>query len=136
MKYLVTGTAGFIGYHVSHRPLNDGHQVVGIDNLNDYYSVGLKEARLGRLQSHPDFRFLKLDIGDAAAMRTLFASAAFERVIHLAAQAGVRYSLLHPEAYAQSNLVGQLNVLEGCRHSAVPHLVYASSSSVYGARPR
>ncbi|TFG51488.1 MAG: NAD-dependent epimerase [Gemmatimonadales bacterium] len=132
MRYLVTGAAGFIGYHVSHRLLKDGHQVVGIDNLNDYYDVGLKQARLGRLEGLPGFQFLKLDISDTTAMRTLFASSRFECVIHLAAQAGVRYSLLNPDVYAQSNLVGQLNVLEGCRHSGVPHLVYASSSSVYG----
>lgn len=130
--YLVTGAAGFIGYHVAARLLRDGHRVVGIDNLNDYYDVQLKHSRLARLEGRPGFRFLKLDISDVTAMRELFASSRFERVVHLAAQAGVRYSLQNPEVYAQSNLVGQLNVLEGCRHSAVPHLVYASSSSVYG----
>ena len=132
MKYLVTGSAGFIGYHVSQRLLADGNEVVGIDNLNSYYSVSLKEDRLARLRPQSKFQFIKLDIADATAVRSLFASTRFDRVIHLAAQAGVRYSLQHPEAYADSNLVGQLNVLEGCRQSAVPHLVYASSSSVYG----
>jgi UDP-glucuronate 4-epimerase len=132
MKYLVTGVAGFIGYHVCHRLLADGHQVTGLDSLNDYYDVRLKQARLARLDGRPGFQFLPLDLGDAVELRELFAGSRFERVIHLAAQAGVRYSLQHPEAYARSNLVGHLNVLEGCRHAAVPHLVYASSSSVYG----
>jgi UDP-glucuronate 4-epimerase len=132
MTFLVTGAAGFIGFHVADRLLRDGHEVVGIDNLNDYYDVRLKQARLGRLEGRTGFRFQKLDIADMTAMRALFESMRFERVIHLAAQAGVRYSLIHPEAYAHSNLVGQLNVLEGCRHAGVPHLLYASSSSVYG----
>jgi UDP-glucuronate 4-epimerase len=132
MTYLVTGAAGFIGYHVADRLLRDGHEVVGVDNLNDYYDVRLKQARLSRLKGRSGFRFSRMDIGDAVAVRTLFETARFERVIHLAAQAGVRYSLLHPDVYAHSNLVGQLNVLEGCRHTAVSHLVYASSSSVYG----
>ena len=132
MIYLVTGAAGFIGYHVADRLLRDGHEVVGVDNLNDYYDVRLKQARLSRLEGRTGFQFLKMDIGDAAAVRQLFDSTRFERVIHLAAQASIRYSLLHPEAYAHSNLVGHLNVLEGCRHSGVSHLVYASSSSVYG----
>jgi len=132
MKYLVTGAAGFIGYHVSERLLSDGHHVVGIDNLNDYYDVRLKRARLERLGGRTEFRFERMDLADSTALRALFLAGAFDQVIHLAAQAGVRYSLDHPEAYAQSNLVGFLNVLEGCRHSAIPHLVYASSSSVYG----
>ena len=132
MKCLVTGAAGFIGYHVSRRLLSDGHQVVGIDNLNDYYDVALKKARLARLTPLPGFQFLPMDIADAAGMRGLFDAAGFERVIHLAAQAGVRHSLRHPEAYVHSNVVGLLSVLEGCRHSSVPHLVFASSSSVYG----
>ncbi|BBR20329.1 TPA: NAD-dependent epimerase [Kluyvera ascorbata] len=131
MKYLVTGAAGFIGFHVSRRLLATGHQVVGIDNLNDYYDVSLKQARLDLLQS-ADFRFVKLDLDDNAGMAALFADARFDRVIHLAAQAGVRYSLENPHAYAQANLIGHLNVLEGCRHNKVQHLLYASSSSVYG----
>ena len=131
MKYLVTGAAGFIGFHVSQRLLAAGHQVVGLDNLNDYYDVNLKQARLDLLQS-PDFRFAKIDLDDNAAMAALFANEQFNRVIHLAAQAGVRYSLENPHAYAQANLIGHLNILEGCRHNKVQHLVYASSSSVYG----
>ncbi|KFB98290.1 dTDP-glucose 4,6-dehydratase [Trabulsiella guamensis ATCC 49490] len=131
MKYLVTGAAGFIGFHVSERLLKAGHQVVGIDNLNDYYDVSLKQARLDRLVS-PQFSFHKIDLADRAAMEALFASEKFDRVIHLAAQAGVRYSLENPHAYAESNLIGHLNILEGCRHHQVQHLLYASSSSVYG----
>ena len=132
MKILVTGAAGFIGYHVSERLLAQGHQVVGIDNLNDYYDVRLKEARLARLQPYPHFHFQKLDLADRAGMAELFAKGGFARVIHLAAQAGVRYSLDNPLAYADANLVGHLNVLEGCRHHGIEHLLYASSSSVYG----
>lgn len=131
MKYLVTGAAGFIGFHVSQRLLAAGHKVVGIDNLNDYYDVSLKEARLDLLSS-ANFTFVKMDLADTAAMAVLFTDAKFDRVIHLAAQAGVRYSLENPHAYAQANLVGHLNVLEGCRHNKVQHLLYASSSSVYG----
>lgn len=131
MKYLVTGAAGFIGFHVSERLLQAGHQVVGIDNLNDYYDVSLKQARLDLLQK-PGFSFHKIDLADRDAMATLFADEKFDRVIHLAAQAGVRYSLENPHAYADSNLTGHLNVLEGCRHNKVQHLLYASSSSVYG----
>lgn len=131
MKYLVTGAAGFIGFHVSERLLQTGHQVVGIDNLNDYYDVNLKQARLDLLQK-PDFSFHKIDLADRDAMAALFADEKFDRVIHLAAQAGVRYSLQNPYAYADSNLTGHLNVLEGCRHNKVQHLLYASSSSVYG----
>lgn len=131
MKFLVTGAAGFIGYHVSERLLQAGHQVVGIDNLNDYYDVSLKQARLDRLSS-PDFQFKKLDLADREGMAQLFADEKFDRVIHLGAQAGVRYSLDNPLAYADSNLIGHVNVLEGCRHNKVKHLLYASSSSVYG----
>ncbi|BEM04560.1 MULTISPECIES: NAD-dependent epimerase [Serratia] len=132
MKFLVTGAAGFIGYHVAERLLTAGHQVVGIDNLNDYYDVGLKMARLDRLADKPGFRFIKLDLADREGMAALFAEHQFQRVIHLGAQAGVRYSLVNPLAYADANLIGHLNVLEGCRHNKVEHLLYASSSSVYG----
>ncbi|HAW3611917.1 TPA: NAD-dependent epimerase/dehydratase family protein, partial [Escherichia coli] len=128
---MVTGAAGFIGSHVSKRLLDAGHQVVGIDNLNDYYDVNLKLARLDLLKSG-NFTFHKMELADREAMAALFASEKFERVIHLAAQAGVRYSLENPHAYADANLVGHLNVLEGCRHNKVQHLLYASSSSVYG----
>lgn len=131
MKYLVTGAAGFIGFHVSERLLQAGHQVVGIDNLNDYYDVSLKQARLDLLQK-PGFSFHKIDLADREAMASLFADEQFDRVIHLAAQAGVRYSLENPHVYAEANLIGHLNVLEGCRHNKVQHLLYASSSSVYG----
>ncbi|MEH3774368.1 NAD-dependent epimerase [Enterobacter asburiae] len=131
MKFLVTGAAGFIGFHVSERLLQAGHQVVGIDNLNDYYDVNLKQARLDLLATD-NFTFHKLDLADREGMASLFAVEKFDRVIHLAAQAGVRYSLENPHAYAQSNLIGHLNVLEGCRHNKVQHLLYASSSSVYG----
>lgn len=131
MKFLVTGAAGFIGFHVSKRLLNDGHQVVGIDNINDYYDIKLKESRLEQLES-PSFTFYKLDLADRDGMAKLFETEQFERVIHLAAQAGVRYSLENPYAYADSNLTGYLNILEGCRHNKVQHLLYASSSSVYG----
>ena len=131
MKFLVTGAAGFIGFHVSKRLLNDGHQVVGIANINDYYDVKLKESRVEQLES-PSFTFYKLDLADRDGMAKLFETEQFERVIHLAAQAGVRYSLENPYAYADSNLTGYLNILEGCRHNKVQHLLYASSSSVYG----
>lgn len=131
MKFLVTGAAGFIGFHVSKRLLNDGHQVVGIDNINDYYDVKLKESRLEKLESL-SFTFYKLDLADRDGMAKLFETEQFERVIHLAAQAGVRYSLENPYDYADSNLTGYLNILEGCRHNKVQHLLYASSSSVYG----
>ena len=133
MKILVTGAAGFIGSHTAQRLLAGGHEVVGLDNLNAYYDVTLKEARLARLRPHPKFRFVKLDLADNAGVAELFAQEKFERVVHLAAQAGVRYSLENPHAYVQSNIVGTLNVLEGCRHNGVEHLVYASTSSVYGA---
>ena len=133
---LITGAAGFIGYHLSKRLLADGHEVIGLDNLNDYYDVSLKEARLAHLRSHPLFRFVKLDLADRVGMERLFSEHRFARVVNLAAQAGVRYSLVNPHAYVESNVVGFLNVLEGCRHTGVEHLVFASSSSVYGANTR
>ena len=136
MKILVTGAAGFIGMTASLRLLERGDEVVGLDNLNDYYDVQLKLDRLARLQLHERFRFVKLDVADRRGMEELFAAEGFERVIHLAAQAGVRYSLQNPHAYVDSNLVGFMNVLEGCRHAKVQHLVYASSSSVYGGNTR
>lgn len=132
MKYLVTGAAGFIGFYVSQRLLAAGHTVVGIDNLNDYYDVNLKLARLSQLENKDGFSFIKLDLADREGMAALFAEQRFDRVIHLAAQAGVRYSIENPLAYADSNLIGFVNVLEGCRHNKVGHLLYASSSSVYG----
>ncbi|MBY8203910.1 NAD-dependent epimerase [Vibrio fluvialis] len=131
MKYLVTGAAGFIGSTVVERLTEMGHDVVGIDNINDYYDISLKHARLDRIE-HPLFKFIKMDIADREAIPELFVNEQFDRVIHLAAQAGVRYSIDNPLAYADSNLVGHLNILEGCRHTKVKHLVYASSSSVYG----
>ena len=131
MKYLVTGAAGFIGSAVIQRLTQAGHQVVGIDNLNDYYDVTLKEARLARA-TDALFRFLKLDLADREGIKLLFATELFDRVVHLGAQAGVRYSLENPLAYADSNLIGHLNILEGCRQTKVKHLVYASSSSIYG----
>ncbi len=136
MKILVTGAAGFIGMTATLRLLERGDQVVGLDNLNDYYDVQLKRDRLARLTSHASFRFVRVDVADRAAMQQLFAAERFERVIHLAAQAGVRYSLINPQAYVDSNVVGFMNILEGCRHSHVQHLVYASSSSVYGGNTR
>jgi UDP-glucuronate 4-epimerase len=131
-KILVTGTAGFIGFYVCQRLLAQGHQVVGIDNLNDYYEVTLKQDRLKQLLSVPGFRFEQLDLSDRNGIASLFAKEKFQRVIHLAAQAGVRYSIDNPMAYADSNLIGHLTILEGCRQHGVEHLVYASSSSVYG----
>jgi UDP-glucuronate 4-epimerase len=133
MKILVTGAAGFIGYHTAAILLARGDEVVGLDNLNDYYDPTLKEARLATLREHPRFRFVRLDLADREGMPALFAGERFQRVIHLAAQAGVRYSLTNPLAYVDSNVVGFANVLEGCRHTGVEHLVYASTSSVYGA---
>jgi UDP-glucuronate 4-epimerase len=136
MKVLVTGAAGFIGSHVSHKLLARGDEVVGLDNLNNYYDPALKEARLARLTPQPGFRFARLDLADAAGMTALFKAERFDRVVHLAAQAGVRYSLENPQAYVDSNITGTLNVLEGCRHNGVQHLVYASTSSVYGANTK
>ena len=133
---LVTGAAGFIGMHCSARLLAQGHQVIGIDNLNDYYDPRLKQARLAQLNAHPGFRFIETDIANRDALEKLFTEVRPERVLHLAAQAGVRYSLKNPHAYVQSNLVGFVNMLEGCRHHGVQHLVYASSSSVYGANTK
>ncbi len=136
MKVLVTGAAGFIGMHVSQLLLDRGDQVVGIDNLNAYYDPGLKQNRLARLMPHEAFGFTRMDVADRDAMAALFAREKFDRVVHLAAQAGVRYSLVNPHAYIESNIVGFTNVLEGCRHAGVNHLVYASSSSVYGGNTR
>ena len=136
MKILVTGAAGFIGYHTASHLLERGDEVVGLDNLNDYYDVNLKYARLERLEARDNFRFVRLDLADRDGMAATFRDARFDRVIHLAAQAGVRYSIDDPHAYVDSNLVGFLNVLEGCRHHDVEHLVYASTSSVYGANTR
>lgn len=132
MKLLVTGAAGFIGYHTCAQLLARGDTVVGLDNLDPYYDVTLKEARLARLQDAPRFDFRRVDLADAGAIRQVF-SEGFDRVIHLAAQAGVRYSLENPQSYVDSNVTGFLNVLEGCRYNAIEHLVYASTSSVYGA---
>ncbi|MEP6590116.1 MAG: NAD-dependent epimerase [Gemmatimonadota bacterium] len=132
MKHLVTGAAGFIGYHTSETLLARGDEVVGLDNLNPYYDPTLKQARLARLQRHPNFRFVQLNLEDQPAMEALFRAERFPRVIHLAAQAGVRYSVTHPHAYIQSNVVGFLHVLEGCRHFEAEHLTFASTSSVYG----
>ncbi len=133
MKILVTGAAGFIGFHLSRRLLARGDEVVGLDNLNDYYDPSLKEARLAQLLPHPGFRFVKIDMADREAIPALFERERPQRVVNLAAQAGVRYSLTNPHAYVDSNLVGFVNILEGCRHTGVEHLIYASSSSVYGA---
>ncbi|MBX7193823.1 MAG: NAD-dependent epimerase [Sandaracinaceae bacterium] len=130
---LVTGAAGFIGSHVSHVLLDRGDTVVGLDNVNDYYEVALKEARLARLTPKKGFSFVRMDLADRDGIAKLFAEQRFDRVIHLAAQAGVRYSLTNPHAYVDANLVGFVNILEGCRHGDVKHLTYASSSSVYGA---
>jgi UDP-glucuronate 4-epimerase len=130
---LVTGAAGFIGFHLAKRLLDDGRRVVGIDNLNDYYDPTLKERRLVILDEYPRFEFTKLDLKSRAGVETLFSNYGFGVVVHLAAQAGVRYSIENPHAYIESNIVGHLHVLEGCRHEGVGHLVYASSSSVYGA---
>ena len=139
MKILVTGVAGFIGFHVALNLLSRGDTVIGVDNLNDYYDVGLKQARLDEIAKHPNasqFKFIKLDLADINATAQLFQQASPARVVHLAAQAGVRYSLENPNAYVQSNLVAFTNVLEGCRHNKIQHLVYASSSSVYGGNAK
>lgn len=132
MHVLVTGAAGFIGFHLSKRLIAEGHTVVGIDNLNDYYSVQLKKDRLAQLQALPGFTFEHTDLADDAALEAVFGRNAFSHVVNLAAQAGVRYSLINPKSYVQSNLVGFGNLLECCRHGKVEHLVFASSSSVYG----
>ncbi|GFE82002.1 NAD-dependent epimerase [Steroidobacter agaridevorans] len=136
MKLLLTGAAGFIGFHTAQILLARGDEVVGLDNLNDYYDVSLKQARLGILQKFPNFRFVKLDVADREGMAALFKQEKFQRVIHLAAQAGVRYSIQNPLAYIDSNVVGFANILEGCRHNGAGHLVYASTSSVYGANTK
>ena len=133
MKILVTGAAGFIGYHTAERLLARGDEVVGFDNVNSYYDPSLKEARLARIAHHTGFRLVRGELGDRAAVEHLFAAERFDRVIHLAAQAGVRYSLTNPHSYIDSNVTGFLHILEGCRHYGVQHLTYASSSSVYGA---
>lgn len=130
--YLVTGCAGFIGFHLSRRLLADDIRVIGFDSVNDYYSVQLKEDRLRQLQADDRFTFIKADLADRQAVERLFEEHPFDRVVHLAAQAGVRYSLTHPRAYTEANITGFINILEGCRHAQVPHLTYASSSSVYG----
>ncbi len=129
---LVTGVAGFIGFHVTQRLLDRGDQVIGLDSINDYYDVRLKEARLAQLKPRERFSFVKLDLANRQGMRDLFVEEPIRRVVHLAAQAGVRYSLVNPHAYTESNIEGFLNILEGCRHGHIEHLVYASSSSVYG----
>jgi UDP-glucuronate 4-epimerase len=136
MKILLTGAAGFIGMTTALRLLARGDEVVGLDNLNDYYDVTLKESRLARLTPNGSFRFVKMDVADTAGIANLFAAEKFDRVIHLAAQAGVRYSLQNPHAYIESNILGFTNILEGCRHTKVQHLVYASSSSVYGGNTK
>src|SRR6266480_555798 len=133
MRVLVTGAAGFIGFHVANRLLTDGHEVVGLDSVNHYYDVRLKEARLALLQQRRTFEFVRTSLADPEVMDQLFDRCQFDRVIHLAAQAGVRYSLERPDAYVASNILGFLQVLEECRYRKIPHLVYASSSSVYGA---
>ncbi|WP_026380427.1 NAD-dependent epimerase [Afifella pfennigii] len=133
MKVLVTGAAGFIGFHTARKLLARGDVVIGLDNLNDYYDVALKEARLRQIEGHENFHFVRASLEDAEAIGELFLTHKPERVINLAAQAGVRYSLENPHAYIDANIVGFINILEGCRHHAVEHLVYASSSSVYGA---
>ncbi len=136
MKFLVTGAAGFIGFHTAQALLARGDEVVGFDNLSPYYDVTLKEARLAQLEGHSGFAFVKGELSDRRGVEKFFADGRFQRVIHLAAQAGVRHSLTHPHDYAQSNLTGFLNVLEACRHNEIEHLVFASSSSVYGANTR
>jgi hypothetical protein len=136
MKVLVTGAAGFIGNHTAKKLLERGDEVVGLDNLNEYYDPTLKRARLSRLQGFSNWRFRKLDLADRSGMQELFKTEKFDRVVHLAAQAGVRYSIENPMAYVESNLVGHTNLLEGCRHNEVEHLVYASTSSVYGANTK
>ena len=130
---LVTGVAGFIGFHLAHRLLREGKPVVGLDSVNDYYDVNLKWARVEQLESYPSFAFHRMNLADGSGVQQLFHQYSFDRVVHLAAQAGVRYSLTNPHAYVESNLVGFINILEACRHCSIQHLVFASSSSVYGA---
>jgi len=136
MTYLITGAAGFIGFHLSKRLLALGKSVVGVDNLSDYYDVNLKKMRLSELDGNPEFTFYKLDLADRGGVENLFSENKFDYVVNMAAQAGVRYSLTNPHAYIDSNIVGFLNILEGCRHNDVKHLVFASSSSVYGANTK
>ncbi len=136
MKYLITGAAGFIGFHLSKRLLAQGISVVGVDNLSDYYDVNLKKMRLSELDGNSEFTFYKLDLADRGGVENLFSENKFDYVVNMAAQAGVRYSLTNPHAYIDSNIVGFLNILEGCRHNDVKHLVFASSSSVYGANTK
>lgn len=136
MKILVTGAAGFIGMYTAKRLLEEGHEVVGLDNLNSYYDVRLKHWRLDQIKDYPNFRFVKMDLADREGIASLFQAEQFQRVIHLAAQAGVRYSIEAPFEYVDSNLIGMMTILEGCRHNKVEHLVYASSSSVYGMNPK
>ena len=136
MKILVTGVAGFIGFHLGKRLLEEGHTVIGLDNLNPYYDVQLKKDRLNHLEQFDHFNFVRLDLIDRKGMANLFSEHRFDRVVNLAAQAGVRYSIENPHAYVDSNLTGFVNILEGCRHSKVPHLIFASSSSVYGLNTR
>ena len=133
---LVTGAAGFIGFHLTKRLLDGGATAVGLDNLNPYYSVKLKQDRLAQLEGHPGFSFVRMDLADRTGMERLFSEKRFDVVVNLAAQAGVRYSLKNPQAYIDANIAGFMNILEGCRHHAVKHLVFASSSSVYGANTR
>ena len=133
MKILVTGAAGFIGFHFAKRLMNEGHEVIGLDNINDYYDVNLKNARLDVLYKYDDFKFEKVSLEDRQKMEEVFGNNKFDKVVHLAAQAGVRYSIENPHAYIDSNIVGFANILEGCRHNDISHLIYASSSSVYGA---
>jgi len=136
MRYLITGAAGFIGFHTARQLLENGADVIGLDNINDYYDPKIKYARLAILEAFPGFSFHKLDLVEGETVKQLVAEERPDRVIHLAAQAGVRYSIENPHAYAQSNLIGFLNVLEACRHAKTPHLTYASSSSVYGANTK
>lgn len=135
-KVLVTGAAGFIGFHLSRRYLSEGYSVIGLDNLNPYYDVNLKKARLALLETHSNFRFIKMDLAERELVAALFTNERPKLVVHLAAQAGVRYSLINPHAYTESNITGFLNILEGCKHHHVEHLIFASSSSVYGANTR
>ncbi|WP_139491602.1 NAD-dependent epimerase [Brevibacillus dissolubilis] len=135
-KVFITGSAGFIGFHLSNRLLAEGYEVHGLDNLNDYYDVNLKKARLAQLQEKPGFTFYQMNLEDAEAINAIFAEHKFDTVINLAAQAGVRYSLVNPRAYIDANIVGFMNILEACRHNQVGHLIYASSSSVYGANTK